>query len=103
MTLRILVRGGGDLASGVIVRLHRAGWQVLVTELERPLAVRRSVSFAQAVYAEEMRVEDVCARKVRDLIAAEDALYRGCVPVLVDPEAAAREKFHPHVLVDGRM
>ena len=49
MTLRILVRGGGDVASGAIVRLRRAGRQVLVTELERPLAVRRYVAFAQAV------------------------------------------------------
>jgi xanthine dehydrogenase accessory factor len=103
MTLRILVRGGGDLASGVIVRLHRAGWQVLVTELERPLAVRRYVAFAQAVYAEDMRVEEVRARKVQDIRGAEAALAEGSVPVLVDPEAAAREVFHPHVLVDGRM
>jgi xanthine dehydrogenase accessory factor len=103
MTLRILVRGGGDVASGPILRMQRAGWQVLVTELERPLAVRRFVSFAQAVYAGDMRVEEVCARKVKDMRAAEDALAEGCVPVLVDPESAAREEFCPHVLVDGRM
>jgi xanthine dehydrogenase accessory factor len=103
MTLRILVRGGGDLASGVIVRLQRAGWQVLVTELEQPLAVRRYVAFAQAVYVEEMRVEEVRARKVKDMRAAEDALAEGCVPVLVDPEATIRGEFRPHVLVDGRM
>jgi xanthine dehydrogenase accessory factor len=50
MELRILVRGGGDLASGVIFRCARAGWEVFVTELEQPLAVRRKVSFSQAVY-----------------------------------------------------
>jgi xanthine dehydrogenase accessory factor len=103
MTLRILVRGGGDLASGVIVRLHRSGWQVLVTELERPLAVRRYVAFAQAVYADEMRVEEVRGRKVQDMRGVEDALAGGCVPVLVDPQAAASDEFRPHVLVDGRM
>ena len=49
MTL-ILIRGGGDLASGVALRLHRAGFPVLISELEQPLAVRRAVSFCEAVY-----------------------------------------------------
>ncbi|HJS20848.1 MAG TPA: hypothetical protein VJ785_19025, partial [Anaerolineales bacterium] len=60
----LLVRGGGDLASGVILRLHRAGLKVVVSELPQPLAVRRTVSFAEAVYAGRHSVEGVPARLV---------------------------------------
>lgn len=103
MAFRVLVRGGGDLASGVIMRLFRAGWQVLVVELERPAAVRRHVSFAQAVYSGEMAVEDVRAVRVFSLEMAEKAFRDGIVPVLVDPTLGCLRDFSPHVLVDGRM
>lgn len=103
MTLRVLVRGGGDLASGVIIRLHRAGWQVLVTELARPLAVRRYVSFAQAIYDGESRVEDVTALRVATMDEIEAAFARNSVPVMIDPLLAVCEAFAPHVIVDGRM
>ena len=103
MTLRVLVRGGGDLASGAVMRLQRAGWQVLVTELARPLAVRRHVSFAQAVYDGEMRVEDMPAMRVATMGEAEMAFTAGSVPVMVDPLLAVCDSFSPHVIVDGRM
>ena len=103
MTLRVLVRGGGDVASGAILRMHRAGWQVLVTELERPLAVRRFVSFAQAVYDGEMRIEETAARRAADMAAAQAAFQAGVVPVMVDSRLEALEIFRPHVIVDGRM
>jgi xanthine dehydrogenase accessory factor len=60
----ILLRGGGDLASGVALRLHHAGFNVIITELSRPLAVRRLVSFSEAVYAGQTTVEGVTARLV---------------------------------------
>ena len=46
----ILIRGGGDLATGVAVRLIRSGLRVVVTDIAQPLAVRRTVAFAEAVY-----------------------------------------------------
>jgi xanthine dehydrogenase accessory factor len=101
--LRILVRGGGDLASGVVTRLYRAGWKVIVTELAQPMAVRRYVSFSQAVYDGEITIEEVHAQRVENYAEAVRALAQGIVPVLVDPLSAAREPFAPHVLVDGRM
>lgn len=101
--MRILVRGGGDLASGVVVRLQRAGWQVIVAELAQPLAVRRYVSFAQAVYDGEMQVEEVRGQRITSLAQAQAALAQGIVPVMIDPELAIRASFKPHVVIDGRM
>lgn len=101
--MRILVQGGGDLASGVVVRLHRAGWQVMVAELAQPLAVRRYVSFAQAVYDGEMQVEEVRARRIADIEQAWHTLAQGFVPVIIDAEMAIRGAFEPQVIIDGRM
>ncbi len=101
--LRILVRGGGDLASGVVIRLHRAGWQVIVAELPQPLAVRRLVSFAQAVYEGQNQVEEILARRVVNFPEAQETLAQGIVPVIIDPDLNVREDFRPHVLIDGRM
>lgn len=82
----VLLRGGGDLASGVALRLHRAGLQVVITELDRPLAVRRAVSFAEAVFEGRHTVEGVAARLVEpEQLPA--ALEAGEIPVLVDPDA----------------
>lgn len=103
MTLRILVRGGGDLASGVILRCARAGWQVYVTELARPLAVRRTVCFAQAVYDGVIEIEGVRGVRASSYLDARDALAESAVAVLVDPECHILPEFTPHVLVDARM
>lgn len=103
MTLRILVRGGGDLASGVVIRLRRAGWQVIVTELPEPLAVRRNVAFAQAIYDGEIRIEEVLARRVFNFAEAVRAFEQDSLPVIVDPKLSISAAFQPHVLVDGRM
>src|SRR6266498_2795652 len=80
----VLLRGGGDLATGVALRLHRAGIKLVVTELAQPLAVRRAVSFAEAVYDGKHAVEGVTARLVKpDQLSA--VLEADEIPVLVDP------------------
>lgn len=99
----ILVRGGGDLASGVIYRLYRAGFPVVVTELPAPLAVRRTVAFAEAVYAGEVTVEGVIGRRVNTPAEVWAALAQGDVPVLVDPDASVRADMPFQVVVDGIM
>lgn len=101
--LRILIRGGGDLASGVALRLHRAGWDVLICELPAPLTVRRLVSFSEAVYANRCRVEEVDGVRVSNPVETLAELSRGNIPVIVDPGARAMEWFAPDVLIDGRM
>jgi xanthine dehydrogenase accessory factor len=82
----VLLRGGGDLASGVALRLHRAGIRVVITELAEPLAVRRAVSFGEAVYEGVHTVEGLTARRVEPQ-QIEAVVEAGEIPVLVDPEA----------------
>ena len=82
----ILIRGGGDLASGVALRLHRTGYKIAILELEKPLAVRRTVSFSEAVYEGLQTVEGVTARLV-SADQLQDTMSAGEIPVLVDPNA----------------
>jgi xanthine dehydrogenase accessory factor len=103
MPFIVLVRGGGDIASGVALRLHRAGLNVVITELPHPMVVRRLVAFAEAVFAGEVIVEGVLARKVNSPQAALEILPEGIIPVLIDPLAQSRSILKPAVLVDGRM
>jgi len=88
MTSLVLIRGGGDLATGVAMRLYRSGFRVLITELPQPLAVRRTVSFAEAVYEGVWDVEKVHARLAENARAVPAILARDEVPVMVDSEAA---------------
>ncbi len=102
----ILVRGGGDLATGVAMRLFRAGLRVVVTELSQPLAVRRTVSFAEAVYSGEISIEGLTARCVKDpsdSLRVLGILGKQQIPVLVDPGCTSAQLLHPAVIVDGRM
>ena len=99
----VLIRGGGDLATGVAVRLHRCGFRVVVTEIEKPLAVRRLVAFAQAVYESECQVEGVRARLSAKPSDVKKILEDGDVAVLVDPPADCRHELEPSVLLDARM
>jgi len=102
----ILIRGGGDLATGVAIRLIHSGLRVAITELPQPLAVRRTVSFAEAVYAGEVTIEGISAQCVTDPTDSLRILTifgRQKVPVLVDPDCTAARTLHPMVIVDGRM
>ena len=102
----VIIRGGGDLASGVTLRLHRVGLQVVITELAQPLAVRRLACFAEAVYAGETVVEGVTARRINDptdALRIIQVLAKGQIPVLIDPQGASIRHLHPGVVVDGRM
>lgn len=103
MSSFVLIWGGGDLASGVALRLQRVGLRILVVETAKPMAVRRSVSFAQAVYDGEVTIEDVHAKLIAAPEAAMTCWSAGQVPVLVDPELALSLQLKPLVIVDARM
>jgi len=100
---RIVVRGGGDLASGVIFRLYHAGFPVIILELPAPLLVRRTVCFGDAVYEGVRTVEGVTARHCGDLDGVKNALAAGEIPVLIDPDGAYLFDLQPVVLIDARM
>jgi xanthine dehydrogenase accessory factor len=102
----ILIRGGGDLATGVALRLIHSGLRVAITELPQPLAVRRTVSFAEAVYAGEITVEGIPAQYVTDPTDSLRILTifgKQKVPVLADPDCSSAKALRPTVIVDGRM
>lgn len=97
---RVVVLGGGDLATGVVARLRRAGLSVVVVELPRPLAVRRTVAVATAVVEGEFRVEDLTAVRHDHVDDVWSMASTGRIPVVVN---AAPHALRPDVVVDARM
>jgi xanthine dehydrogenase accessory factor len=100
--MNILIRGGGDIATGVALRLHRTGHRVFITELQQPLAVRRTVSFAETIYEGEWTVEEVTARRAESVAQAVEFSRNGIIPVLVAPELDTVTLKYA-VLVDARL
>ena len=97
----MIVRGGGDLATGTIHRLWSAGLRVLVLETEHPAAIRRQVSLCEAVYEGETAVEGMRGIRVETLADADAVWAQNAVPVLIDPTGACLPQARPAVLVDA--
>lgn len=97
----ILVRGAGDLATGVIVRLHRCGFRVAVTECGNPSAIRRRAALCEAVWQGQATVEGVTCRCVTDADEATRVSQAGEVPLLVDERAACVSALSPAAVVDA--
>jgi len=97
----VIVRGGGDLATGIIHRIWRAGFDVIVTEIDYPMAIRRTVCFAEAVYSMEMEVEGVKAQWVSNELQAREILRKGIIPILVDVKGQIIKKVKPFAVVDA--
>lgn len=101
----VIVRGGGELGTAAAHRLHRAGYPVLILEKSRPSALRRELSFSDAVYDGEKTVERVTCVCAENLKTALSLTAAGRVTMLVDPTGRYVRKFPSHVLVnslDGR-
>ena len=96
----VIIRGGGDLATGVAVRLFRAGFSVMILEIDRPTVIRLPVSFARAVYEGKAVVEEVEAILIPSWEEVEKIIKLNKVPVLVDPKGSCIKKLSPTVLVD---
>lgn len=99
--LIVLIKGGGEMASGVAQRLVRSGFRVCITELPEPLAVRRGVSFCEAVFAEQAEVEGLVARRASGVEEVRRSWEKGEVPVVIDPPCAIRAVLSPDVVVDA--
>lgn len=97
----IIVRGGGDLATGTVCKLYQCGYDVLVLEVPHPAAIRRYVSFSEAVYQGKMQVEGVEAVLAGSWQEARRIMREGQVAVLVDPEAKILREVRPLALVDA--
>ncbi len=99
----ILIRGGGDLGSGVAIRLKRAGFRVLITELAQPLSVRRLVCFSEAIFTGTFMVEGISAKYCRKISDLDTIFSNGDIAVMVDPDAQLVAEAQPMVWVDARM
>lgn len=85
----VIVRGGGDIATGTIRTLRRAGFPVLILESAHPSAIRRTVALSEAVYEGSATVEDVSVTLANNLDEAEYLLFQDGIAMLVDPDGAA--------------
>ena len=97
----VLIRGAGDLASGIALRLHHSGFSVVMTDLPRPTAIRRTVCFSQAILFGQMQVEDVTAEYAESAEMALSIVNRGNIAVLADENCECLETLKPQALVDA--
>ena len=97
----ILIRGAGDIASGIAIRLHRSGMRVVMTDVARPTAIRRTVSFSGAIKSGRQTVEDVTARLAATPEEALEITRGGDIAVLVDENCACLPAIAPDAMVDA--
>lgn len=97
----VLIKGAGDLATGVAHRLKRCGFDVVMTEIEEPTTVRRTVAFSQAVYDCKVEVEGVKATLVKDIQMIRENIDNGIISVIVDKDANIIEVLKPYIVVDA--
>lgn len=101
ITMKILIKGAGDLATGIGYRLAKAGYEILMTEIEVPTTVRRTVAFSRAVYKGETAVEDLIAVRIRKPEEIYLVQKEGKIPVIVDERAEIAKFYKPDIVVDG--
>lgn len=99
----VVIRGGGDLGSGVAHKLHRSGFRVLILEVADPLVVRRTVSFAQAVIDGEAVVEEIRAVRVHTKDEITRQWQQGNIPIMVDPGCDILKEIKPDAVVDATL
>ena len=97
----IIVRGGGDIATGTIYKLYKCGFDVLVLEIKKPSAIRRNVSFCEAVYDGQKTVEGLTCYLAKDVIEAKKLLSEKKLTMLVDESLSCLKEFKPMALVDA--
>ena len=97
----VLIRGAGDLATGIALRLYRSHIQVVMTDLEQPTAIRRTVAFSEAIVHGETVVEGVKAWRAKDCQEALELLPKGGIPVLADPKGECISQLRPDAVVDA--
>ena len=99
--MAVIIRGAGDIATGIALRLHRAGFQIIMTDLSQPTSIRRTVCFSEALRLGEVLVEDVRARRTDSAREALDIAGTGEIAVAADPACALLPELYPAALVDA--
>ena len=97
----VIIRGGGDIATGVAQKFFRAGVNVLILETQTPTAIRRSVSLCEAVYDSIKTVEDMTCRKINNLDECEKCWQNGEIPLIIDPAGSCIKEIKPIALIDA--
>lgn len=101
--MKVLIKGAGDLATGIAYEFWLAGHEILMTDIEVPLTVRRMVAFSRAVYEGEAQVEKAKGILVRNSEEALTVISKGHIAVIVDEKTKIREEYRPDILIDGIM
>ncbi len=101
--LVILIRGGGEMATGVAHQLASCHFRVCMTETFNPQAVRREVAFSEAIFDREKEVEGITARRVESPDLIQEVWKEGKIPILIDPEAEVKDFLKPDVLIDATL
>jgi len=97
----VIVRGGGDIATGTIYKLVKSGFHVLILEITHPSAIRRNVAFSEAVYEGKWQVEDMTCYLANDMKEAKQIMQTGSPALMIDPKGEMIEKLKPIAVVDA--
>ena len=101
MDKKIWIRGAGDLATGIALRLYRSGFDIVMSDIAVPTTVRRTVAFSPAVYEGEASVEGITGKFCENISMIDTVMESGCIPVVVDPSGEIMKEYKPDIIVDA--
>ncbi len=101
MDKKIWIRGAGDLATGIALRLYRSGFDIVMSDIAVPTTVRRTVAFSPAVYTGEASVEGITGKLCENISMIDTVMESGCIPIVVDPSGEIMKEYKPDVIVDA--
>ena len=99
--MMILIKGAGDLATGIAYRLKKSGFDIVMTEIDKPTTVRRTVAFSQAVFDNEIVIEGIKGVKVNNINEIYKEINQGNIPIIIDGKAEIIKELKPDVVVDA--
>ncbi len=99
--MMVLIKGAGDLATGIAYRLKKSGFDVVMTEIHKPTTVRRTVAFSQAVFDNEIAIEGIKGIKVNNINEIYEEIREGNIPIIIDEKAEVIKELRPDVVVDA--
>lgn len=99
--MKVVIRGGGDLATGVAEVLYQSGFKILILDIEKPSSIRRSVCFSEAIYDGVTKVENIICKKVENENDIEKCWNEKIIPIMVDEKGEIIKKIKPDVVVDS--